>query len=354
MRNSALLASALAVAASAMPQLDKRATITRVRTEFTYATVTVVVFVTASPDQATPTSTFAGISLSLLPSSGAQSQPPIQTSSPIAGSLSLSVISSSGPGPILSPLPTSVVVSVGPGSSTVVAITPSVVVSSASSATSVASSAAPVLTPSAAAVSSSTAPVASPSPAPGSIGPDHVSGPQQAFLAAGADYENAILYHHNAARANHGAGPLTWDTACEDAARYVAQTCNFVHSNPPGVNQGQNLFTVSGQYFNVTAGITESWYKSELQAMLPYFGEPSLSDDVFHQVGHLTQVLWKGTTGVGCVSLDCGSRMIVNGRSSNLNKFTVCNYSPQGNIATLYAANVGFPISTTNLGSWAD
>jgi hypothetical protein len=181
-----------------------------------------------------------------------------------------------------------------------------------------------------------------------------VTGTQQANLASGTDYQNAILYHHNAARANHGAGPLTWNTACENNARIAAQTCNFAHYIPEGANQGQNLFTVSGTVFNVTAGITESWYKSEFPAMQPYFGQPSLPDAVFHNVGHLTQVLWKGTTGVGCVSLDCGANMKINGAASTLNKFTVCNYAPAGNIATLYAANVGFPLSTTNLGSWTD
>jgi hypothetical protein len=104
----------------------------------------------------------------------------------------------------------------------------------------------------------------------------------------------------------------------------------------------------------VTAGITESWYKGEFAAMSAHYGKASLTDDVFHKVGHLTQMLWKSTTGVGCVSLDCGDSMIVDNEPSTLNKFTVCNYSPQGNVGTLYGQNVGLPISSTNLGSWAD
>jgi hypothetical protein len=173
-------------------------------------------------------------------------------------------------------------------------------------------------------------------------------------LSSGIDYQNAILYHHNAARANHNAAPLVWDTTAEANARIAAEKCTFAHYIPPGVSEGQNLFTVSGTAFNVTAGITESWYKSEFPPMVPYFGQASIPDSVFHSVGHLTQVLWKGTTGVGCVSLDCGTNMIVNGQTSTLNKFTVCNYSPPGNIATLYADNVGYPIQSTNLGSWSD
>ncbi|KAF1348276.1 PR-1-like protein [Lizonia empirigonia] len=201
------------------------------------------------------------------------------------------------------------------------------------------------------AVPSITLPTAVPS-----VGPSHISGPSQATLSVGAEYQAAILYHHNAARANHGAGPLVWNDTVAQTASLAANTCNFAHYLPQGAGQGQNLFTVSGNYFNVTAGITESWYKGEFQAMLPYFGQASLSDSVFHNVGHLTQVLWKGTTSVGCVSLDCGANMIVGGAPSTLNKYTVCNYYPAGNVGGQYAINVGLPISTSPaaLGSWSD
>jgi hypothetical protein len=147
---------------------------------------------------------------------------------------------------------------------------------------------------------------------------------------------------------------LTWDDACETNARIAAQKCTFEHYIPEGAGQGQNLFTVSGKAFNVTAGITESWYKGELQPMMPYFGRQDIPDDVFHSVGHLTQMVWKGTTKVGCVSVDCGDNMIVAGSVSSMNKYTVCNYAPAGNVGGRYAENVVAPISTTNLGGWAD
>lgn len=202
-------------------------------------------------------------------------------------------------------------------------------------------------------VPSSAAPTPAPSGAP--LDPGHTPGAGQATLSAGLAYQNAILYHHNAARANHNAAPLVWNQTVADTAAVAANTCNFEHLIPAGAGQGQNLFTVSGAYFNVTAGITESWYKGEFQAMLPYFGQADIPDDVFHNVGHLTQVLWKGTTSVGCVSIDCGTRMVVGGQAgSPLNKYTVCNYYPAGNVGTQYAINVGRPISTTNLGSWSD
>jgi hypothetical protein len=183
----------------------------------------------------------------------------------------------------------------------------------------------------------------------------HISGPSQASLQSGPEYQRAILYHHNAARANHGANPLVWNDTVAATAGILANRCNFAHYIPPGVGQGQNLFTVSGNAFNVTAGITESWYKSEFPPMQPYFGQASIPDDVFHNVGHLTQVLWKGTTSVGCVSTDCSGRMTVGSdTNSPLNKYTVCNYYPAGNVGGQYAINVGNPVSTTNLGSWSD
>ncbi|KAH9882747.1 hypothetical protein J1614_000113 [Plenodomus biglobosus] len=183
---------------------------------------------------------------------------------------------------------------------------------------------------------------------------NHVSGPDQAYLSAGPEYQAAMLYHHNAARANHGAKPLTWDAECEANARIAAKKCLFEHYIPKGADQGQNLFTVSGDAFNATAGVTTSWYQGELAPMTPWFGKPDVPDEVFHSVGHLTQLVWKSTTKVGCVSLDCGDTMIVGGSTSSMNKYTVCNYAPAGNMGGEYAMNVAAPISSTDLGGWAN
>ncbi|KAL6154321.1 hypothetical protein ACJQWK_01672 [Exserohilum turcicum] len=182
---------------------------------------------------------------------------------------------------------------------------------------------------------------------------DHISGIDQAYLATGPDYKAAILFHHNVIRANHHAAPLSWDSKCEENARIAANRCNFEHFIPKGAGQGQNLFTVSGRAFNVTAAITESWYHGELSPMMPWFGKASLPHDVFEKVGHLTQLVWKGTTKVGCVSLDCGTAMTVDGRPSTMNKYTVCNYAPAGNVVGKYAVNVVPPQSTNAIG-WAD
>ncbi|RYN54833.1 hypothetical protein AA0118_g8944 [Alternaria tenuissima] len=197
-------------------------------------------------------------------------------------------------------------------------------------------------------------PEPAPVPEPSLSWTPHPSGTDQAYLSSGPDYQAAVLFHHNAARANHNADPLIWDPDCEANARIAASRCNFEHYIPKGAGQGQNLFVVSGDAFNATAGISESWYHGELDPMKPWFGKNNLPHEVFEQVGHLTQLVWKETTKVGCVSLDCGTAMIVNGQGSTMNKYTVCNYAPAGNFGGKYAANVEPPAPSAKLVGWAD
>lgn len=184
----------------------------------------------------------------------------------------------------------------------------------------------------------------------------HPTGKVQATLYTGPGYQAAMLYHHNAARANHGAKPLVWDRDCEDGARRTADMCIFAHPDFLGdLKQGQNLFATSGNFYNATAGITESWYKGELDKYLPYVGAADIPREVFHSVGHLTQMLWKSTTKVGCVTVDCGGNMrLSDDTPTDMNKFTVCNYNEPGNFAGKYAENVKGPGQTADLGNWAD
>lgn len=349
MHSSTLLASALAVGALALPnQLEKRQAVT------VYDTVTVTVTVVVNP-YATPA--WTPPQFSQTPPVRPPNAPPLWTPPHVGAS---SVVANPGPvrtsssrvvPPVVTPRPSSSSAFTPPVIGPIASTPPASSINVPVSAPSVGIPVPPSSSVNGPAVPSSTPPTAVPS-----VGPSHISGPSQATLSVGAEYQAAILYHHNAARANHGAGPLVWNNTVAQTASLAANTCNFAHYLPAGAGQGQNLFTVSGNYFNVTAGITESWYKGEFQAMLPYFGQASLADAVFHNVGHLTQVLWKGTTSVGCVSLDCGTNMIVGGAPSTLNKYTVCNYYPAGNVGGQYAINVGLPISTSPaaLGSWSD
>ncbi|KAF2003065.1 PR-1-like protein [Amniculicola lignicola CBS 123094] len=214
------------------------------------------------------------------------------------------------------------------------------------------SSEAPAYTP----VPSSAAPVPSPVVSSGS----HKSGAIQATFSSGPDYEASVIYHHNAARANHGAAPLEWSEECVKGAQITAATCNFAHSGIPE-GQGQNIFANSGDSFNISAAITESWYNGEFDAMAPFYGLPRVPENDFHAVGHLTAMLWKKTTKVGCVSVYCKDMTMPNGDNppiltpTSMNKFTVCNYADSApNMVGEFGENVGAPIANYKKLSWLD
>ncbi|KAF2640534.1 PR-1-like protein [Massarina eburnea CBS 473.64] len=191
-------------------------------------------------------------------------------------------------------------------------------------------------------------------------GVTHTSGTVQATFHEGDEYKNSVLWHHNRARANHGASNLEWSDECESAAQTAAAYCDFEHHVVDG--QGQNLFTTSGDAYNVTAGITDSWYKGEADIYTWWGEEPphsssdsaSLDMETFEKYGHTTQMLWKSTTSVGCVTIDCGSKMTVSGASSTMGKYTVCNYSPPGNYVGEFAKNVAAPSGAYSGYSWSD
>ncbi|KAJ4289788.1 hypothetical protein N0V90_011118 [Kalmusia sp. IMI 367209] len=337
--SSILLASALAMGAIAKP-LDKRVMVTEIDLEV----VTTTVYITAGQPAPTPvskeevSSSYGYHHSHHAPSSKQSSKAPAPTSSSVSKPAPKPSFSSA-PGYSAAPVPSSSTPAPKPTSST-----PAPAPSS--------SKYVPVPEPS---TSSTPAPAPSTSqaPAPSSTpiyGVEHKSGEDQAFLSSGTDYENAVLWHHNRARANHGASNLEWSSDCASAAATAAAYCDFTHHVVDG--QGQNLFTVSGDAYNATAGITESWYKAEADIYGAFDATPNMAS--FHDWGHLTQVLWKKTTHVGCVTIDCGSKMTIDGQASELNLYTVCNYSPPGNYEGEYAENVAAPINSYSGFSWAD
>lgn len=362
MRSSVILASAMAAGALAGPiERRKLVTETRVHVE------TITVYVTAGQplptqsseapiksssqvyEQPSKANSYAPVSpVAPPPSSSSAVYSPI----PVSSAAPEPASSSSAPGNGYQPIS---IPSAAPTTST----TPT---SSATPTTSAipTTSAAPTTT--AAPTTSSQAP---PPPAPSSSAPatpiygvEHISGEIQANFTGGEDYKNAALWHHNRARANHGVANLEWSTECEAAAQTAAEFCDFEHHTVKG--QGQNLFTLSGKAYNVTAGITESWYKGEADIYHWWDQEPptdasgSLDVELFEKYGHLTQMLWKDTTHVGCVTIDCGSKMTLAGAQSDLNKYTVCNYSPAGNVVGSFSKNVPAAAGAYQEFKWTD
>lgn len=150
-------------------------------------------------------------------------------------------------------------------------------------------------------------------------------------------YQDIVLTHHNVHRANHSADPLTWDDDMANLAQAEASVCVFAH-NVTG-SYGQNIAAgVSPE--RVSEAITSMFYNNE-EPYFTYYGEANPTAN-FESWGHFSQLVWKGTTGVGCATVHCpGGIAEAEGTSPY---FTVCNYSPAGNWGGEYAQNIGSPL----------
>lgn len=117
---------------------------------------------------------------------------------------------------------------------------------------------------------------------------------------------------HNSARLAMGIPALTWSAELENSAKSWAITTSrsgFRHSGTPGV--GENLYSGSGG--SCIAAVT-AWLSEAAKVSNP---GAAISAALNGVVGHYTQVMWKGTTHLGC------------GSSGN---DVVCQYSPAGNV----------------------
>ncbi|BFG42190.1 hypothetical protein CerSpe_284640 [Prunus speciosa] len=126
------------------------------------------------------------------------------------------------------------------------------------------------------------------------------------------DYLNA----HNAARAQVGVAPLTWDpNLAAYAQRYAnsrAGDCNLVHSGGP---YGENIAKSSGD-LSGTAAV--NLFVGEK----PNYDYNSNTCAAGKVCGHYTQVVWRNSVRLGCAKARC----------TNGGTFIGCNYDPRGNI----------------------
>ena len=127
-----------------------------------------------------------------------------------------------------------------------------------------------------------------------------------------------------------------------------------------GGGYGQNIAAgVEGD--NITAIITNLFYNGEVGWYDGLYGQAQPSMSNFEHWGHFSQIVWKGTTHVGCYTKDCSGQGLANTGGNVSPYFTVCNYkSPgefpslmsrrgswltsPGNFANEYGANVGQPL----------
>ncbi|TCD63828.1 hypothetical protein EIP91_004895 [Steccherinum ochraceum] len=128
------------------------------------------------------------------------------------------------------------------------------------------------------------------------------------------------LIGHNAVRAAHGAAPLTWSDDLAEKAHDWASECQFEHTSGQFGPVGENLVAGTGSF--------------SAQSAVDQFTDEALDPNGFN---HLTQVLWKATTQIGCGVAQCSNFF---DRKFGPATFHVCFYNPVGNVIGQEQLNV--------------
>lgn len=149
------------------------------------------------------------------------------------------------------------------------------------------------------------------------------------YVAAAASVESGmsmpaqILSLHNRERAAVGAPPLAWDPMlAASAASYgptLASLGRLAHSpraSRPG--QRENLAMGTAEHYGPDA-LVGMWIEEKRYFRPGMFPNVSRTGQ-WGDVAHYTQMIWRGTTNVGC------ALHVARGRN-----YLICRYSPPGN-----------------------
>ncbi|KAM0816787.1 putative CAP domain-containing protein [Seiridium cardinale] len=275
--------------------------------------------ISATASSATTTTLSASISKSTISSSTATSTLVTSISKSVTSSLTASTTQSTSSSSATSSSSSTTLTSASP----IVTTTISVTVSSSTS-----TSAFPIITTTVSVTVSGSTTSSSITPsATSTVGP----------VVTNQAYIDTIIRHHNAHRTNHSAAAVVWSSSLADTARIIASSCVYRHNTTVhGGGYGQNIgagfaATAMGQF------VTEALYNGEVNAYTYYGGEPDVN--TVGQWGHFSQIVWKGTSSVGCYTYDCSSAGLQNAVGIPP-EFTVCNYAPAGNVLGSFNANV--------------
>jgi hypothetical protein len=141
--------------------------------------------------------------------------------------------------------------------------------------------------------------------------------------AAPASFEEAVLTAHNRERLKLGLPPLVWDGALARSAQqwadYLALSGRFEHA-PENARapEGENLWAGTKGYFTPDAMVA-AWI-GEKQFFRPGVFPDNSTTGRVEDVGHYTQLIWRGTTELGCAEAASTSEDIL-----------VCRYFKAGN-----------------------
>ncbi len=137
--------------------------------------------------------------------------------------------------------------------------------------------------------------------------------------------QQVMLAGHNRARGDVGVAPIAWSEPLAASARGYAETMarigRFEHAvQSIGMDrQGENLWTgTRGAYrYDEMIGHWVAEKRDFVNGPTPQFSRTGRWQDV----GHYTQMVWRGTTQVGCALA-----------SNATDDYLVCRYAPPGNV----------------------
>lgn len=149
--------------------------------------------------------------------------------------------------------------------------------------------------------------------------------PPHMFYAAGTgSFDARLLDAHNHERALVGSAPLRWDANLAAAAASYGPSLSAMgrlqHSsraNRPG--QAENLWMGTRAAFPPEA-MVGAW-NQEKRFLRPGIFPAVSATGNWQDVAHFTQVIWKGTTHVGCAV-----------HRDARHDYLICRYSPRGNV----------------------
>jgi hypothetical protein len=136
--------------------------------------------------------------------------------------------------------------------------------------------------------------------------------------------EARLLAVHNRERAATGARPLVWDarlaTAAASYGPALERLGKLAHSpQATRLGQGENLWMGTSGAYRIEE-MARGWADEKRLFRPGIFPAVSTSGN-WSDVGHYTQMIWKGTSRIGC-AVHKGLRW----------DFLICRYSPPGNV----------------------
>uniref|UniRef100_A0A182XZ48 Uncharacterized protein n=1 Tax=Anopheles stephensi TaxID=30069 RepID=A0A182XZ48_ANOST len=142
-----------------------------------------------------------------------------------------------------------------------------------------------------------------------------------------SQFQLDVLRRHNELRAKHSANPLQLNKElCEFAQQWANKLAAENKLQHRSTNEyGENLYACFGRANLEGHDAVDSWY-GEIKNYT--FGAADPGNN-FSNVGHFTQVVWKGSQRLGVGTAAKGTSV-----------FVVCNYDPPGNVYGRYADHV--------------